>query len=153
MHNTIIEYKPKHNKTKKWQLNTYLYLFHGYSPSWSFNFIIFFIHNNIISYPNAKMDKRFFNNWVLHIPRRLWDLLWIMSAWSSVSPIFSSLIMGQASSCVCSFQILSKVITSLWHTFLEWMNPMIQGGHSRWLSQLPLLILLLQVVLWFERPF
>ena len=43
-----------------------------------------------------------------------------------------------------------KVITSFWHTFLAWMNPMILGGHSRWLSPLlhsPLLLLLLQDVL------
>ena len=35
------------------------------------------------------------------------------------------------------------------------MNPMILGGHSTWLSPLlhsPLLLLPLQVVLWFERP-
>ena len=47
-----------------------------------------------------------------------------------------------------------KLITSFWHTFLAWMNPMILGGHSRWLSPLlyfPLLLLLLHVVLWFER--
>ena len=47
------------------------------------------------------------------------------------------------------------VITSFRNTFLEWINPLIMGGHSRWLSQLMdslLLLLLLQVVLWFERP-
>ena len=27
----------------KWQLNNYLYLFHGWTPSWAFSFIIFFI--------------------------------------------------------------------------------------------------------------
>ena len=51
--------------------------------------------------------------------------------------------------------VFLKVITSFLHTFLEWMNHMILGGHSRWLSQLlhsPLLLLPLQVVLWFERP-
>ena len=96
-----------------------------------------------------KMDKRLFKNWLLHIPHRLRDLLWIVSTGSSVSPIFSSLIMSRASSCVHSSQILLKLITSFLHTFLEWMNPMILGGHSRWLSQLlhsPLL-LPLQVVL------
>ena len=40
MHNTITEYKQMHNKTKKWQLNTYLYLFCGYTPSWVFSFIV-----------------------------------------------------------------------------------------------------------------
>ena len=29
-----------------------------------------------------------------------------------------------------------KVITSFWHTFFAWMNPMILGCHSRWLSPL-----------------
>ena len=85
----------------------------------------------IISYPNANMYKRFFNNWVLHIPHRLRDLLWMVRAWSSVAPIFSSLIMSRAS---YSSQSLLKVINSFWHTFLEWMNPMILGGHSRRLS-------------------
>ena len=132
----------------KWQLNTYLYLFHVYTP-WVFSFIVFFIHNSIASYPNAKVDKKFFKSWVLHIPHRLRDLPWIMRAWYSVSPIFSSLIMTRASS---SSQSLLKVITSFWHTFLAWMNPMILGGHSRWLSPLlhsSLLHLPLQFVLWF----
>ena len=96
----------------------------------------------IISYPNAKMDKRFFKSWVLHIPHHLRDLLWMVRAWSSIAPTFSSLIMSWASSsCVYSSQILLKVITYFWNIFLAWMNPMILGGHSRWLS--PLLLLLL----------
>ena len=48
-----------------------------------FNFIFFFVHNSIVSYPNAKMDMKFFKSWVLHIPRRLRDLLWMVRAWSS----------------------------------------------------------------------
>ena len=47
-----------------------------------------------------------------------------------------------------------KVITSFWHTFFSWMNPTILGGHSRWPSPLlysSLLLLPLQVVLWFGR--
>ena len=56
---------------------------------------------------------------------------------------------------VCALpRVFLEVITSFWHRFLERMNPMILGGHSRWLSQLlhsPLLLLLLQVVLWIER--
>ena len=134
----------------KWQLNTYLYLFRGYTSSWSFSFNVFFIHNSIVSYPNVKVDKRFFKNWVLHIPHCLRDLLSMVRAWSSVAPIFSSLNMSRASSCVFSSQSLLKVITSFWHTFLEWINPMILGGHSRWLSQLlhsPLLLLPLQETL------
>ena len=91
MHDTSTEYKQMHNKkTISWNDNWILifYLFHGYTPSWSFCFIIFFIHDIIISYPNAKMYKRFFKNWVLHIPHRLRDLLWIMRARSLVAPIF-----------------------------------------------------------------
>ena len=107
----------------------------------------------IISYPNVKMDKRLFKSWVLRIPHFLRDLLWIVRAWSSVAPILSSLIMSRASSCVILVE--STEGNHFLHTFLEWMNPMIMGGHSRWLSQLlhsPLLLLPLQVVLWFERP-
>ena len=136
----------------KWQLNTYLYLFHGYTPPWVFRFIIFFIHNSIISYPNAKVDKKFFKIWALHIPHCLRDLLWMVRASSSVASIFSSLLMGRGSS---SSQSLLKAITSFWHTFLAWMNPMILGGYSRWPSPLlhsSLLLLPLQGVLWFERP-
>ena len=153
MHNTSTEYKQMHNKTISWNDNWILIFicFVGrllLEPSASSS------SSFIISYPNAKMDKRFFKNGVLHIPHRLRDLPWIMSAWSSVAPIFFSLIVSLASSYVCSSQSMLKVITSFWHTFLEWMNPMILGGHSRWLSQLlhsPLL-LPLQVVLWIERP-
>ena len=64
------------------------YSFCGYTHSWSLCFIIFFIHEIIISYPNDKMDKRFFKNWVLHIPHRFRDLLWMVRAWSSIAPIF-----------------------------------------------------------------
>ena len=138
--------------------------------SWNDNWILIFIcfmgrlllepstsssSSFIISYPNAKMDKRFFKNWVLHIPHCLRHPLWIVKSWSSFAPIFFSLIMSRASSCVRSAQSLLKVITSFWHIFLEIMNPMILGGHSRWLSQhLHSLLLhpLLQVVIWFERP-
>ena len=59
------------------------------------------------------MDKRFFKNWVLHIHHYLRDLLWIVRAWSLVAPIFSSLIMSRASSCVHSSQSLLKVINFL----------------------------------------
>ena len=72
----------------KWQLNTYLYLFHGYIPSWVFNFIVFFIHDSIVSYPNAEVDKKFFKSWDLHIPHGLRDLLWKMRAWSSEMRFF-----------------------------------------------------------------
>ena len=155
MHNTSTEYKQVHNKTISWNDNWILIFIcfvgrHLLSASSS---SLFITSSFIIQMLN--MDKRLFKNWVLHIPHRLRDLLWIMRAWSSVSPILFSLIMSRYSSYVCSFQILLKVINSFWHTLLEWMNPMILGGHPRWLSQLlhsPLLLLLLQVVLWFERP-
>ena len=75
----------------KWQLNTYLL-----SVSWVESFLSLslhhlFIHEIIISYPNAKMDKRFFKNGFLHIHHHLRDILWITRAWFSVAPIFSSL--------------------------------------------------------------
>ena len=155
MHNTSTEYKHMHNQTISW------------NDDWTLIFICFmgrllllasslswFITTSFLI-QMLKMDKRFFKNWFLHIPHRLRNIIWIRSAWSSVDPIFPSLIMGVASSCVCSSQSLLKVLTSFWHTFLEWVGPMILEGHSRWLSQLlhsPLLLLPLQVVLWFERP-
>ena len=52
-----------------------------------------------------------------------------------------------------SSQSLLKVITSFWHTFFTWMNPMILGGYSRWPSQLlhsSLLLLPLQFVLYLR---
>ena len=108
------------------------------------------LHDSVISYPNPKVDKKFFKSWDLHIPHWLRDLLWKVRAWSSVASIFYSLLMSQASSsCMCSSQSLLKLITSFWHTFLAWMNPMILGGHSRWQSPLPHSSLLL----WFEIPF
>ena len=71
----------------KWQLNTYLYLFHGYTP-WVFSFIIFFIHDSIVSYPNAEVDKKFFKSWDLHIPHWLRDILWKVRTWSSEMSFF-----------------------------------------------------------------
>ena len=131
----------------KWQLNTYIYLFRGYTASWAFSFIVFFIHDSIVSYPNAKEDKRCFKSSGLHIPHRLRDLLWMVRAWFSAAPTFSS---RSSSSCEFSSQILLKAITFFWHTFLEWMNLTILGGHSKWPSPLlhsSLLHLPLQVVL------
>ena len=109
--------------------------------SWVESFMHLLLHHLLhswhhISYPNSKMKyKSLFKNWVLHIPHRLRDLLWIVRARYSVAPIFFSRIMSRASSCVRSSQSLLKVITSFWHTFFEWMNPMIMEGHSKWLSQ------------------
>ena len=144
-----------HNKTISWNEN-WILIFNCFmgrlillaSSSSSFITSSFLIQM-------LKMDKRFFKNWFLNIPHRLRDLLWIVRARYWIAPIFSSLIISWASYCVCSSQSLLKVITSFWHTFLEWMNSMILGGHSRWLSPLlhsSLLLLPLQVVVWFERP-
>ena len=72
-----------------------------------------------------KMDKRFFRNWVLHIPHCLRDLLWIVRDWCSVAPIFSSLIMVRASSCVHTSQSLLKVIN-----FLLAHIPQMNGSHD-----------------------
>ena len=137
MHNTSTEYKQMHNKNK---IMGRILLYPSASSSSSFMTSSFIIQI-------FKMDKRFSKNWVLHIPHRLRDLLSMVRAWSLVAPIFSSLNMSRAYS---SSQSLLKVITSFWHIFLEWMNPMILGGHSRRLSPLlhsPLLLLSLQVVL------
>ena len=150
MHNTSTECNKFITKQYHEMKIEYLSLF----VSWVDSFLSLQLHrllHSFVSYPNAKVDNRFFNSWVLHIPHCLRDLLWMVRAWSSVAPIFSSLILIQASS---SSQSLLKVITSFWHTFLAWMNPMILGGYSRWLSPLLHSLLLLwplQVVLWFER--
>ena len=133
MHNTSTEYKQLHNKTISWNDNWILiFIFlvgrHLLEPSTSssssFTTASFLIQMLIWIRGSSR---------VLHIPPRLRDLLWIMRDWYLVSPIFSSLIKSWASSCVHSSQILLKVITSFWHTFLEWMNTMILGGHSKWL--------------------
>ena len=133
--------------------------------SWNDNWMLIFIcfegrlllepsassYNRIVSYPNAEVDKKFFKSWVLHIPHCLRDLLWKVKAWSSIDPIFSSLLMIRASS---SSRSLLKLITSFWNTFLEWMNSTILGGHSRWPSPLlhsSLFLLPLHVFIWFER--
>ena len=150
MHNTSNKYKQMHNKTISWNDNWILififFVGRPLSVSSSSSFITTSFLIQIL-----KTDKRLFKNWVLHIPPRLRYLLWIVKSWSSVSPIFFSLIMSWDSSCLRSSQSLLKVITSFWNTFLEWMNPMILRGHSRWLSQF-MHSLLLQVVLWFEKP-
>ena len=134
---------------------------------WNYNWIIIFICfvGRLLLEPLASSSSSFITTsfliqmlrWTrassrIHIPHHLRDLLWTMRAWSLVAAIFSSHIMSRSSSCVHSSQSLLKVITSFWHTFLEWMNPMILGGHSRCLSQFLHSLILLQVVFWFERP-
>ena len=142
MHNTSTEYKQMHNKNNimKWQLNTYLYFFVGrllLEPSTS-SFSSFIIASFLIQM------LRWIRGWVLHIPHHLRDLLWMVRAWSSVAPIFSSLLLSRAFS---SSRSLLKVITYFCHTFLAWMNPTILGGYSRWPSPLLHSSLILQVVL------
>ena len=120
MNNTSTEYKQMHNKTISWNDNWILIFicFMGgllLEPSASSSSSFF------ICYPNAKMDNMFFKNWVLHIPHRLRYLFWIVKSWSSVAPIFFSLIMSRASSWVCSSQSLAESN----HFLLEhipWMN-------------------------------
>ena len=68
----------------QWQLNTYL-LF----VSWVESFLILLLHHLLHSWHHHdNMDKRFFKNWVLHIPCHLRDLLWMVRAWYSIAPIF-----------------------------------------------------------------
>ena len=110
----------------KWQLNTYLYLFRGYTPSWAFNFIVFFIHDRIVSYPNAEVDKRFFKSWVLHIPHCLRDLLWMVRAGSSNAPVLSSLLMGRASSFFPKFDESNHFLLE----HIPWMNEFHDPGRS-----------------------
>ena len=58
----------------KWQLNTYM-LF----VLWVESILIILLYH--LSYPNDK-------NWVLRIPHRLRDLLWMVRAWYSIASIF-----------------------------------------------------------------
>ena len=110
----------------KWKLNTYL-LF----VSWVDSILIILLYHILHSWnhhflSNDKMNKRFFKNWVFHIPHRLRDLLL-----NGESLIFN------CSHLLLLFLLVElKVITYFWHTFFTWMNPMILGGHSRWLSPL-----------------
>ena len=84
MHNTTTKYIQMHNKKLYHEMTIeYLSLF----VSWVGSFLslqLHHLHNSIISYPNAKMDKRFFKIWVLRIPHRLRDLLWMVRDWSWV---------------------------------------------------------------------
>ena len=106
MHNTSTEYKQIHSQTISWNDNWILIFIClvGWLLEPSASYLL--IHLSIL-------DKRFFKIWVLHIPHCLRDLLWIVRAWYSVSPILSSLIMSQYSPCVHSSQILLKVIKFL----------------------------------------
>ena len=148
MHNTITEYKQMHNKTISWNDNWILIFicFEGRllepsaSSSSSFMIALFLIQMLRLIRSSSRVE--------IFIFLIAWGIFF---SWSSIAPIFSSLLMIQASS---SSQSLLKIITSFWNTFLQWMNSTILGDHSRWPSSLPhspLFLLLLQVVLWFER--
>ena len=86
MHNTSTEYKQMHNKIISWNDNWIIIficfvgrlLLEASASSYSSFIIASFLIQMI------KMDKRFFNNWVLHIPHHLRDLIWIVGTWSSV---------------------------------------------------------------------
>ena len=138
-----------YNKTISWNDNWILifYLFRGQTPSWPFRFIIFFMTSSFL----IQMIR-----WIIGSSRI--EFFTFLIAWGiffewweldiQLLPSSSSLLMSRASSS--SSQSLLKVITSFWHTFLEWMNSMILGDHSRWLSPLlhsPILLLSLQDVL------
>ena len=149
MHNTSTIHKQMHNKTISWNDN------------WILMFICFM--GRLLPKPSSLSSSSFIIasfliqmlRWI-RVEFFIFLIAWgiFFGWWELDLPILFSLIMSQAPSCVCSSQSLLEVTTSFWYTFLAWMNPMILGGHSRWLSPLlhsPLLILLRKVVLWFER--
>ena len=112
MHNISIEYKQMHNKTISWNDNWILIficfvgrLLLDPSASSSSSFV-----TSSFLIQMLKMDKRFFKNWVLHIPYHLRNLLW----WWELD-----------------LKLLPSSLLLLW---------------------VELLLILLQVVLWFERP-
>ena len=124
MHNTSTEYKQMHNKTISWNDN------------WILIFICFL--GRLLVEPSASSSSsfiiasfliqmlRWIRGWVLHIPHRLRDLLWMVRAWSLVAPTFSS---RASSSCVFSSQSLLKVITHSSHEWIPWSLEAIQGGY------------------------
>ena len=133
---------------------------HNKTISWNDNWILIFIcfvgrlllepstsssSSFMISYPNDNMDKRFFKNWVLHIPHCLRDLLWMVRAWSSISPIFFF------SSYDSSWKkLLPSTLHSL-HEWIPWSWEAIQSGYHHFCI-LHFFFYYFQVVLWFERP-
>ena len=148
MPNTLTEYKQMHNKTISWNENWILIFicFVGRllldplaSSSSSFIIASFLIQK-------AKVDKKFFKSWVLHIPHWLRDLLLDgdILMFNCTPLLFSSY--------DSSFFFFPKFVESN-HFLLEhipWMNSTILGGHSRWPSSLlhsSLFLLQLQVVL------
>ena len=124
-----------------WQLNTYL-LF----VSWVDSILIILLYHLLHSWNHHFLSKwQEFEFFIFLIAWGIFFEWWELDL--QLLPSSSSLLMSQASS---SSRSQLKVITSFWHTCFAWMNPMILGDHSRWLSPLlhsPLLLLLLQDVL------
>ena len=152
MHSTSTEYKQMHNKTISWNDNWILIFicFMGrlileLSDSSSSSFIIASFLIQMLRWIRCSSRFEFFIfliAWGIFF--ELWNLYLQLLPSSFLLLWFEHLL-------VCALPgVFLKVITSFWHTFLELRNPMILGGHSRWLSQLihyPLLLLPLQVVL------
>ena len=131
MHNTLTEYKQMHNKTISWNDNWILIFicFVGRllleppaSSSSSFIIALFLIQKLMWIRISSRVEFFIFLiDWGI--------FFWMAISWSSIAPLFSSLLMIQASS---SSQSFLKVITSFWNTFLEWIPrswEAIQGGH------------------------
>ena len=81
-------FKQMHNKIISWNGNWILIFicFLGRLCLSTSSYSSFIIESFIIQMIN--MDKRFFKNWVLHIPHRLRDLVWMVRAWFSIAPVF-----------------------------------------------------------------
>ena len=140
MHNTSTKYNQMHNKTISCNDNWILIFicFEGRllepSASSSSSFIVASFLIQIIRWIRSSSRIEFF---IFLIAWGIFFEWWELDL--QLLPSSSSLLMSRL-----------KVITSFWHTFLAWMNPMILGGHSRWLSPLLhslLLLLPLQDVL------
>ena len=142
MHNTSTEYKQIHNKTISWNDNWILIFicFVGRlllepSTSSSSSFIIASFLIQILRWIRCSSRVQIF----------IFLIIWgIFFGWWELDLQFLP-------SYDSSFLFFLESAKSN-HTFLEWMNPMILGGYSRWLSPLLHSSLSLQVVLWFEIP-
>ena len=135
MHNASTEYKQMHKKTISWNDNEILIficfvgrllLDPSASSSYSFMTSSFLIQMLIWIRCSSRVESFIF--------LITWGIFF--ESWEIELQLISSSLLFfiiRASSCVHSSQSLLKVITSFRHTFLEWMSPMILGGHSRWL--------------------
>ena len=158
MHNTLTDYKQMHNKTISWNDNwrlIYIYfvgrLLLEPSTSSSSSFLIALFLIQMLGWIRGSSRVESF---VFLIVWGIFFGWWELDGESLILPS-SFLLLWVENLLMCALPgVFLKVITSFWHTFLEWMNPMILWGHSRWLSPLldsPLLLLPLQFVIWFER--